>query len=55
MMSPRLTSLEEEEGADLDGADWDGVEWVGGVADPDCLDLNYTSLPLTVATSMAHM
>ena len=55
MLSSRVTSLVEEEGADVDEADRDGVEWVGGVADPDYLDLNYISLRLTVVASMAHM
>ena len=55
MMSPRVTLLAEKEGADVDGADRDGAEQVGGVADPACLDLNYASLRLTVAASMAHM
>ena len=49
MMSPRVTSLIEEEGADVDGADRDGAKREGGDADPDCLDLNYASLHLTVA------
>ena len=49
MMSPGVTSLVEEEGANVDGADRDGAEWEGEVADPDCLDLNYTSLCLMVA------
>ena len=54
MMSLRVTSLEEEEGADVDEADRDGVEWLKKVANPDCLKLN-CSLHLTVAASMAHM
>ena len=32
-MSPSDTSLEEEEGADMDGADRDGAEWEGGAAE----------------------
>ena len=40
MMSLRVTSLVEEEGADVDGVDRDGAEWERGAADPDCLDLN---------------
>ena len=48
MMSPRVTPLIEEEGADVDG-----VERVGGAADPDCLDRNCASLRLTVAASIA--
>ena len=55
MMSPRVTSLVEEEGADVDGAEGDGAEWEGGATDPDCLDLNCALLRLTVAASMAHM
>ena len=55
MMSPRVTSLVEKKGADVDGADWDGAKQVGGAADPDCLDLNYALLLLTVAASMVHM
>ena len=47
-MSPRDTSLVEEEGADVDG-DRDGV------AESNCYDLNYALLRLTVAGSMAHM
>ena len=54
IISPRDTSLEEEEGADVDGADLDGAEWEGGVA-PGCLDLNYALLRFTVAASMADM
>ena len=50
MMSLKITSLEEEEGADVDGVDRDGAEWVGGAADPNCL-----SLCLTVAASMTRM
>ena len=54
-MSPSDTSLEEEEGADVGGANRDEVEREGGVAESVCRDLNYTSLSLTVAVSMAHM
>ena len=54
-MSPSDTSLEEVEGVDVDGADQDGVEREGGAAESDCRDLNYTSLHLMVAASMAHM
>ena len=49
-MSPRVTLRVEEERVDVDG-----VEQEGGAADPDYLDLNYASLCLTVAVSMAHM
>ena len=55
MISLRITSLEKEEGADVDGVDQDGAEWVGGAANLDCLDLNCASLCLTVATSMTRM
>ena len=55
MMSPRVTSLVEKEGADVDEADRDEAEREGGAADPDCFDLNYTSLHLTVAVSVAHI
>ena len=47
-MSPRDTSLVEEEGADVEG-DQDGA------AESNCCDLNYALLRLTVAGSMAHM
>ena len=47
-MSPRDTSLVEEEGADVDG-DRDGA------AESNYCDLNYALLRLTVAGSMAHM
>ena len=43
-MSPKVTSLEEEEGADVDG-----VEWEGGVAEFDSHDRNWALLHLTVA------
>ena len=49
-MSLSETSLEEEEGANVDGAKWEG-----GAAESICHDLNYTSLSLMVAASMAHM
>ena len=49
MMSPRVTSLEEEEGADVDGAEQDGAEWEGGAVEFDCRDQNYASLRLMVA------
>ena len=48
-MSPRVTSLEEEKGADVDGAERDGVEREGGAAESDCRYLNYASLRLTIA------
>ena len=51
MMSPSDTSLIEKEGADVDvdEANRNGAEREGGAANPDCLDLNYASLHLTVA------
>ena len=55
MMSPRVTSPKEEEGADVDRAEQDGAEWEGGAVESDCRDRNYSSLCLTVAQSMAHM
>ena len=55
MMSPSDTSLEEEEGADVDGADRDGAERDGGVAEFVYRDLNYTSLCLMIEKSMAYM
>ena len=55
MMSLRVTSPVEEEGADVDGAEGDEAEREGGAADPDCLNLNCALLRLTVAASMAHM
>jgi len=39
----------------VDGADRYGVRWEGGAADPNCLDLNCTSLCLMVAASVAHI
>ena len=55
MMSLRVISLVKEEGADVDGADRDETKGEGGAANPNCLNLNCTSLRLTVATSMAHI
>ena len=55
MMSLSDTSLVEEEGANVNGANRDGTKQEGGAAGPDCLDLNYASLRLMVATFMAHM
>ena len=54
MMSPRVTLLEEEEGADVCRAEQDGVEREGG-AESYCRDLNCASLRITVAAFMAHM
>ena len=53
-MSPKDTSLEEEEGADVGRAERDGVGWEGG-AEFCCRDLNCASLRFTVAASMPHM
>ena len=53
-MSPSDTSLEEEEGANVDGADRDGAKREGEAAEFNCRDLNCASLHLTVAVSMAH-
>jgi len=50
MMSVRVTSLVEEEGADVDGSKREG-----GAADPDYLDLNCASLRLMVAAFMIHI
>ena len=60
MVSPKVTSPEEEEGADMDGAERDGAERdgtkrEGGAAESDYLNRNCTSLRFTVAASMAHM
>ena len=44
MMSPKVTSPEEEEGSDVVGA-----EREGGAAKSECLDRNWASLRLTVA------
>ena len=55
MMSPSDTSLEEEEGANVDGADRDGAKREGGAAESVYRDLNCASLRLTIAVSMAHM
>ena len=55
MISPRVTSPIEKEGADVGGAERDGAEREGGATESDCRDLNCTSLRFTVAVSMAHM
>ena len=49
MMSSRVTSLKEKEGADVDGVERDGAKWKGGAAESDCRDRNCASLRLTVA------
>ena len=54
MKSPKDTSLEEEEGADVRRSKRDGVSREGGV-ESCCLDVNYASLRFMVAASMAHM
>ena len=54
MMSPKDTSLEEEEGMDVGRLERDGVGREGGV-ESCCRDLNCASLRFTVAASMAHM
>ena len=54
MMSPKDTSLEEEEGADMGRAERDGVGREGGV-ESCCHELNCALLRFTVAVSMAHM
>ena len=54
-MSPSDTSLEEEEGADVDGADQDRAEREGGATESVCRDLKCALLCLTVAASMTHM
>ena len=38
MTSPKVTSLEEEEGADANGAEQDEAEWEGGAVESDCRD-----------------
>ena len=49
MMSTKVTSLEEEGGADMDGAERDGVEREEGAAESDYRDRSWASLHLTVA------
>ena len=53
-MFPSDTSLVEEEGADMNRADRDGAGRVGAI-ESVCRDLNYTSLCLTVAATMAQI
>ena len=48
-MSPKVTSPEEEGGADVDGAERDGVEREEGAIESDCRDRSWASLRLTVA------
>ena len=55
MMSPRVISPIEEEGANVDGADKDRVKREGEAIEFDYHDLNCALLHLTVATSMADM
>ena len=49
MMSPKVTSLEEEGGADVGGAEQDGAEREEEDAESDCHDRSWASLRLTVA------
>ena len=49
MMSPNVTSPEEEKGADVDGVERDEAEREGGAAESDCRDRNWAPLCLTVA------
>ena len=49
MMYPKVTSPEEEGGADVDGAEQDGVEREGGAPESDCRNRSWASLHLTVA------
>ena len=53
MMSPKDTSLEEKERADVGQVKRDGVGREGRV-ESCCRDLNCTSLRFTVVASMAH-
>ena len=54
MMSPKDTSLEEEEGVDVGRAEQDGVKREGDV-ESCCRNLNCAWLHFTLAASMAHM
>ena len=54
MLSPKNTSLKEEEGANVSQVERDGVGQEGGV-ESYCHNLNCASLCFTVAASMAHM
>ena len=54
MMSPKDTSLEEKERADVGQVKRDGVGREGRV-ESCCRNLNCTSLRFTVVASMAHM
>ena len=49
IMSLRVTSPKEEEGADVDGVERDGAEQEGGATEFDCLDRNCALLRLIVA------
>ena len=55
MMSPNVTSPEEEEGVNVDGAERDGAEQEGGSTESNYRNRNCASLRLTVEASMAHM
>ena len=50
MIASRVIPPTEEEGVEVDGA-----EGVGGAADLDHLECSYTSLCLTIVTSMARI
>ena len=54
MMSPKDTSLEEEEAVDVGRVEQDRIGWEGGV-ESYCRNLNCASLCFMVAASMAHM
>ena len=54
-MSPKVTSPEEDGGADVDGAERDGAKQEGGAAGFERRDRSWASLYLMVAKSMAHM
>ena len=49
MMSPKVTSLEEEGGADVDGVERDGAKREEGATKSDCHDQSWALLRLTVA------
>ena len=53
-MSPKDTSLEEEEGTDVGRAERDGVSREGGVKSC-CHDQSCASLLFTIAASISHM
>ena len=49
MMSPKVPSPEEEEGANEYGAEHDGAVREEGAVESDCHNQNWASLRLTVA------